>query len=45
MAEGPVDELLEAIEELISDLNEELENLESDYSHRTNEHNSDVIRL
>jgi hypothetical protein len=45
MAQGPVQELEDAIEELISDLNEELENLEFEFNQRTSQHNSDVISL
>lgn len=45
MAEGPVDELLEAIEELINDLNEELALLDENFGIRTNEHNALVIEL
>jgi len=45
MAQGPVQELEDAIEELISDLNEELQELESDFGQRTSQHNSDVISL
>jgi hypothetical protein len=35
--------LIDAIEELINDLEEELEELEFNFSQRTNEHNSLVI--
>ena len=45
MAQGPVQELEDAIAELIADLNEELEELEFDFAQRTAEHNSDVISL
>jgi TolA-binding protein len=45
MAAGPVQELIDAIEELINDLNEELVDLETDFQTRTNEHNAQVIAL
>jgi hypothetical protein len=45
MAGGPVQELIEAIEELINDLNEGLEQLEFDFTVRTNEHNALVIEF
>lgn len=35
----------DAIGELISDLNEELQDIEYDFSQRTAQHNSDVISL
>jgi hypothetical protein len=37
--------LIDAIEELINDLEEELEQLELDFKIRTNEHNSLVVSL
>ena len=45
MASGPVGELIEAIEELVHDLTEGLENLDFDFQRRTNEHNSEVVAL
>ena len=44
-AKGAVEELVEAIEELVSDLNNALEELEFDFQQRTATHNSDVIGL
>lgn len=44
-AKGAVEELVEAIEELVSDLNNALEELEFDFQQRTAAHNSDVISL
>lgn len=44
-AKGAVEELVDAIEELISDLDTALEELEFDFQYRTNTHNSDVIAL
>ena len=44
-AKGAVEELVDAIEELISDLNTALEELEFDFQYKTNTHNSDVIAL
>lgn len=43
MAGGAVQELIDAIEELINDLQEGLEKLDFDFQVRTNEHNSLVI--
>ena len=45
MAGGPVQELIDAIEELVNDLEEELEQLDLDFKVRTNEHNSLVVSL
>jgi predicted phage tail protein len=42
---GPIDELLAAIEELIEDLNNDLQELEFDFQTRTNEHNAMVVAL
>ncbi|CAD8083072.1 unnamed protein product [Paramecium sonneborni] len=45
MAGGPVQELIDAIEELINDLEDELEELEFNFQVRTNEHNALVVSL
>jgi hypothetical protein len=45
LSKGPVDELIKAIDDLIADLNSELEELEQNYSLRTDEHNREVITL
>lgn len=44
-AKGAVEELIDAIEELVSDLDNALEELEFDFNQRTAEHNSEVIAL
>lgn len=44
-AKGAVQELTDAIEELINDLDNALEELEFDFQYRTNTHNSQVIAL
>jgi hypothetical protein len=40
MVKGPVDELIEALEDLIDDLNDSLEDLDVNFRRRTAEHNS-----
>jgi hypothetical protein len=45
LAGGAVQELVDGIEELLSDLNEELVDLDFDFGVRTNEHNALVITL
>jgi len=40
MVKGPVDELIEALEDLIDDLNDSLEELDVNFRRRTAEHNS-----
>jgi hydrogenase maturation factor len=42
---GYLDDLLVSIEQLISDLSEEMHTIEKNYQRRTNEHNRDVVRL
>jgi hypothetical protein len=44
-AKGPLQELLNAIDELIDDLNAELAELTKNFNRRTDEHNREVVRL
>ncbi|KAM3144293.1 hypothetical protein pb186bvf_003457 [Paramecium bursaria] len=45
LAQGPVQELIEGIEELVNDLQTGLEDLDYGFARRTNEHNSLVVQL
>lgn len=45
MAQGPVDTLVDAINEVVADLEEKLEGAHAEYDRRTNEHNQEVRRL
>lgn len=45
MAEGPLDELIAAIEEVIDDLNRKLTSADEEYQKRTVQHDEDVKRI
>lgn len=44
-AGGPIDGLVEAIEEVVSDIEHKLDGAHADFDKRTNEHNQEVRRL
>jgi hypothetical protein len=45
MAKGPLDELVAAIEDTVTDLSNKREKRDAAYVKRTNEHNAEVSRL
>lgn len=45
MVQGPIDELIDALEELVADVNASLEEVEHNFHVRTTEYNANVIRL
>ncbi|CAD8054601.1 unnamed protein product [Paramecium primaurelia] len=45
LVQGPIQELIETIEELIQDINNNMEDVQYKFSMRTNEHNSFIVQV
>lgn len=45
LAQGPLDQLVNAINDLVDDLNAKLDRAYAEYDQRTTEHNAEVRRI